>query len=76
MAPKKQPAAKPAASARTPSLSPAETAAISIMRDLPADQRSDALRWIQKLTEERVISGRVLAILDDLDSDAKRDSVS
>ena len=49
--------------ARTESIGPAEASAISLMRNLPENQREEAFEWFQGLAMKKVIRVQMLSEL-------------
>lgn len=50
----------------------AETSAISIMRDLPAGQRADALKWFEKIAKNRGIRKEIIGVLESYVANPKK----
>lgn len=49
--------------ARTESIGPAEASAISLMRNLPENQREEAFEWFKGLAKKKVIRDQILSVL-------------
>ncbi len=58
--------------ARTEPIGAAEASAISLMRNLPEDQRDEAFEWFKGLARKKVIRDQILSVLKTYVDDRKK----